>query len=66
MVTKLRQKFEEEGLQLLEKSSQDSAAAIEIFAATLKRLTRRKQALKERNKLIPKGKELQQILKPHR
>ena len=66
MVTKLRQKFEEEGLQLLEKSSQDSAAAKEIFAATLKRLTRRKQALKERNKLIPKGKELQQILKPHR
>jgi hypothetical protein len=54
----LRSKFEEQGLQLLQQTTQNSAVAQEIFNATVKRLARRKLGLKTRNKLIPKGAEL--------
>ena len=64
IVCRLRTKFEEAGIVMLQQAAQDSKSAGELFNHTVKRLTRRKMALKERNKLLPRGKELQLHYKP--
>ncbi len=58
LVSRLRVKFEEAGIALLQQAAKDSNSAGELFNHTVKRLTRRKMALKEHNKLLPRGKEL--------
>ena len=49
---------------MLQQAAEDSRQARDLFNTTVKRLTRRKMALKEHNKCLPRGKELQLHQKP--
>ena len=58
LVSQLRRKFEDKGIDMLQTNLQDSETAAKCFHFTVKRLVRRKQAKQEPKQGLPKASEL--------